>query len=369
MKIQTTVITCLSLLLGGGVLCADTDAFSSRDNAQQALLQEGIPPTEYERHMFNAAATGDTRILRLLIAAGANIDLPMSGEGRASKMFNSYVGDTSGDPDAKFMSSMFSVKGMTPLMLASITGQKDVVRLLLAEGADPNRRSENGSSALLCTTFGILWRDTKPDSYVASSGSLAQYAQIAELLIESGADVNSRALDGQSALHYAAWYGEPELAAVFLKHGANPNLQDLQGMTPVACASVSSYGRLLELMLPAMGASGEAIAPFVQVLSNIKGSTSDVLAMLLDAGGDPNKRNQTGLAPLHFAAVTGNEKAISMLTAAGADVNARDEAGMTPLHYAADVGDRGAINALMKAGADITLKDNDGETAADLLND
>lgn len=55
--------------------------------------------------------------------------------------------------------------------------------------------------------------------------------EMVEYLCEKGADVNK----GQrsSSLHYAACFGRPAIAKVLLRHGANPDLRDEDGKTPL----------------------------------------------------------------------------------------------------------------------------------------
>ena len=55
--------------------------------------------------------------------------------------------------------------------------------------------------------------------------------EMVEYLCDKGADVNK----GQrsSSLHYAACFGRPAIAKVLLKHGANPDLRDEDGKTPL----------------------------------------------------------------------------------------------------------------------------------------
>lgn len=55
--------------------------------------------------------------------------------------------------------------------------------------------------------------------------------EMVEFLCDKGADVNK----GQrsSSLHYAACFGRPGIAKVLLKHGANPDLRDEDGKTPL----------------------------------------------------------------------------------------------------------------------------------------
>lgn len=55
--------------------------------------------------------------------------------------------------------------------------------------------------------------------------------EMVEYLCDKGADVNK----GQrsSSLHYAACFGRPAIAKVLLRHGANPDLRDEDGKTPL----------------------------------------------------------------------------------------------------------------------------------------
>ena len=89
-----------------------------------------------------------------------------------------------------------------------------------------------------------------------------------------------------------------------------------------------------------------------------------IIAALVDAGADPNARNQLGLTPLHEAAGHSTTPAtIVALLEAGADPNARNENGQTPLHSAAAFSENPAISAaLLEAGADPNARNENGET-------
>ena len=97
-------------------------------------------------------------------------------------------------------------------------------------------------------------------------------------------------------------------------------------------------------------ATGCDVAPLVEIL--------------ISAGLDVNKRDNNGLAPLHYAARKGLAEIIDMLLAAGADVNAQDSWGFTALHEAALSGLVDTVKKLIDVGADKSiglLKDYDAQ--------
>jgi ankyrin repeat protein len=115
--------------------------------------------------------------------------------------------------------------GQPALHLAVMLDCKDIVKLLLDNGCDPDIRGDgyenagNRGTALLAAAF---W------------GRL----EIAEILIKRGAKVNSKSPGGVVALHEAARMGQVELAKLLLKHGADVNAKDDQGRTPLDWAGL-----------------------------------------------------------------------------------------------------------------------------------
>src|SRR5690606_14916341 len=103
--------------------------------------------------------------------------------------------------------SVESWRGQNALMWAAGEGHADVVRLLLARGANVNARSKSGFTPLLFAVRG------------AAIDALT-------LLLDHGANPNDLAPDGTSALNVAIVNAFYEAAAVLLDRGAEPNLPD-----------------------------------------------------------------------------------------------------------------------------------------------
>ena len=85
----------------------------------------------------------------------------------------------------------------------------------------------------------------------------------------------------------------------------------------------------------------------------------------LDAGTDPDARNENGYSPLHNAVHVARLSVITALLHRGADPNAQDHNGWTPLSNAVSFGGSASpdvIAALLNAGADPTVPDMRGRT-------
>jgi ankyrin repeat protein len=126
----------------------------------------------------------------------------------------------------------------------------DLVRAreLLAGGASPDARDEEGRTPLFSAVLG---------NSVALLG----------LLLESKADVNARDQHGWTALHYAAQEHLPELAGILVARGADANAQDAEGRSVLWRAVFSARGRgdMIRLLRRAGArddlADGEGVTP------------------------------------------------------------------------------------------------------------
>lgn len=103
-------------------------------------------------------------------------------------------------------------RGSTPLILAAYYDQKDLVRLLLEQGAPVNEMDGSGNTALM----GVCFKG---------------YAEMARILIEAGADVNARNGMGGTCLTFSVSFNRPEIARLLLGAGADPQARDAQGKT------------------------------------------------------------------------------------------------------------------------------------------
>ncbi|CAG5098084.1 Oidioi.mRNA.OKI2018_I69.XSR.g15365.t1.cds [Oikopleura dioica] len=210
----------------------------------------------------------------------------------------------------------------TPVHEAASKGKYDICKLLMKNGADPNKKNRDGQSPLDVAKDSDIKDILLGDAAVldaAKSGSVARIQklltaenvncrdthgrnstplhlaagynniEVAEILIEYGADVNAEDRGGLIPLHNAASYGHVEIAQVLLKHGSHVNANDRWQFTPLHEAAQKGRTQLCALLL------SHGADPYVK---NQEGQTTievasqdDVRCLLRDAmwQGEPNQ--------------------------------------------------------------------------------
>jgi ankyrin repeat protein len=144
-------------------------------------------------------------------------------------------------------------------------------------------------------------------------------------LIGQKADVKVPQGDGATALHWAAFHGNPEMATLLMRAGASPKAANREGVTPLWLASVNGDETMIKALIEG-GADANETLPLGRTPLMLASRTGDVAAMtaLLDSGANPNaKETLRGTTPMMWAADEGHEAAIKLLIARGADPNAK----------------------------------------------
>jgi ankyrin repeat protein len=126
--------------------------------------------------------------------------------------------------------------GATPLMRAAKSGDVELVRVLLAAGADPKLTLPNGTTALMLAA-GLGWRNGSPLAPSYDQGSDADAVATLELLLSQGLDLRSANETGDTALHAAvAGRGSEAIVQFLLERGADPLAANGRQQTPLSLA-------------------------------------------------------------------------------------------------------------------------------------
>lgn len=193
---------------------------------------------------------------------------------------------------------------------AAKNGDDELVKALIASGANLNYQVKNGSTALM----------------IASEEG---HNELVKVLIQAGVDVNAKANYGQTALMFASSRGHTEIVKALVKARADVNAMSTNGGTSL-------------------------------MLASFKGPL-DVIEILIQAGADINAKSNLGWTALLYAACGGNTEVVRTLVQSGADLKSKDKYGTTALMLAKSTHRKETIKILTQAEA--TLKSKQ-ETAA-----
>ena len=183
----------------------------------------------------------------------------------------------------------------------------------------------------------------------------AEDAAAVRALLDNAVDVDAPALDGTTALHWAAYQGDHETARVLLEAGARADLANRYGVTPLTLAAGRGDAGIVASLLDA-GADPNAALPEGEtvLMGAARTGNVDVLRLLLAHGADVSARESwRGQTALMWAAAHNHPAATHTLLELGASVNERSTSGWSALLFATRAGHAEAVAALLGAGADV----------------
>ena len=208
-------------------------------------------------------------------------------------------------------------------------------------------------------------------------------------LLAQGVDANDRQGDGTSALHWAAYREDLELARHLIVVGAEVEAKTrLADMTPLLMASKNGDAAMIELLIEAGAdpafATTNGTTPLMMAAAS---GGAEAVEVLLDHEADPDLADvHQGQTALMFAAAPGRVDVVRVLVARAADIHATSLVpkprkvegaggpkwrkgdialgGMAALHFAAREGHRDVAEALLEGGADVNQLTASNNTTA-----
>ena len=194
-----------------------------------------------------------------------------------------------------------------------------------------------------------------PQSVEESLAEVAMTKDTADVqsLLARGVEVDGRGAGGKTALSWAAIRGDLEMTEALLEAGADVNLADDDGNTPLILAASAGP----ELVRKLIGAGSEVNR------ANRQGETALTLAarrdvasvrVLLDAGANVSAQDARGLDALTVAKASGKDEMVALLRGAGAT-----ETPEELLNEAVRRNEPGRVAELIRSGADVNALDTD----------
>lgn len=179
------------------------------------------------------------------------------------------------------------------------------------------------------------------------------------------ARLNTPAIDGMTALHWAVHRDDGAATAALLRAGAKANVKSRYGITPLSLACTNGNAALIKQLVEAGANPNEALPEGeTPLMTAARTGSVDAVRALLAAHADVNAREAwKGQTALMWAVAQGHAGVAKALLDAGADVRARSTAGFSPLLFAIRTGNHDAVTLLLDAGADPNDATRDGTRA------
>jgi ankyrin repeat protein len=240
-----------------------------------------------------AAREGDPESARLLLAAGARLE------------------DTTPDAETALLVAAASVSGLTARdyrLVAEASGHEAAALLLVERGANVNQADALGMTAL---HFAVETgkRDLLKALIARGANLNARLAQQG-LPFRRGDYVSRAGFGGATPFWLAAMYGDVETMRTLQAAGADWKLPSRNGTTPLMVAA-------------GLGQTDSRIVPESRLLEAVK--------YLVSLGGDVNETNSGGQTAMHGAAGISGHSIIGYLASRGANLEAKDKGGRTPI--------------------------------------
>ncbi|XP_064006153.1 inversin isoform X1 [Pogoniulus pusillus] len=244
--------------------------------------------------------------------------------------------------------------GRTPLMYCVLADRLDCAEALLKAGADVNRADRSRRTALhlaaqkgnyrfmklLLARRGNWMQKDLEDMTPLHLTTRHKSAKCLALLLKYMApgEVDTQDRNKQTALHWSAYYNNPEHVKLLIKHDSNIGIPDIEGKIPLHWAANNKDPSAIHTVKCILEA-----APTESLL---------------------NWQDYEGRTPLHFAVADGNVAVVDVLTSyEGCNVTSYDNLFRTPLHWAALLGHAQIVHLLLERNKFGTIpSDSQGAT-------
>ncbi len=304
--------------------------------AEGANVDAGPPDGDRDQRpvLMLAALLPDTRLLRALIAKGANINRASGGitpllaatrdswHGRAEAVLTLLANGA--DP------LLVDVAGNSPLHGAVLSAEPGVAAMLLDAGAPIDALNTAGESPLSVACHAANWSLVEfllehgaaaapvggMPALVAAAGVGDDDATGVKLLLKQRANVD--AVDGEqrSALAVAAAEGHVEIVRALCQAHAEINAVDVRGSTPLMEAARAGAGGVVQLLVDAeadVGARDALGRDALTLACQSPHAQAETVRVLLAHGADPKLRDPDGRSALDHAAAAGRWDLVALL--------------------------------------------------------
>ncbi|EDP70872.1 hypothetical protein FBALC1_08933 [Flavobacteriales bacterium ALC-1] len=297
--------------------------------------------------LFAVARTGNIEIAKLLVENGADVKLNVRGDG-------------------------------TALITASEYGHLDMVKYFVSKGADINRKFSNQGNALIAASGHghldvikyLVSKGADINHYSPNQGNAliaaahSENVEAVEYLVEKGMDIHFISPNQGNALIVASNNGQLETVKYLISKGSKVNKISPNQGTPLITAANNGHLNTVAYLLE-KGAKIDKISPNqgTALIAAANNGHLETIEFLVANGADINKYSPNQGSAVNAAARNGHDATMKYLIKNGANINQNTNSHGSPLISAAKNGLTDSVEYLISEGADVNSQ-NDGQGSA-----
>jgi ankyrin len=213
-------------------------AHSGQGDVAALLLDGGADPNAYATGytaLHAAVLRSDVALVKALLAHGVDPDMRIA---RGTPLRR----------DTTDFNLPATLIGSTPYLLAARFLEPEIMRALVAAGADQTLTLPNGATPLMIAAgMGVNRNESRRGIAVIDFGKVEPESRVLEAVREAvmlGADINAANQAGDTAMHTAAGQGYDTVVQLLVDHGGHINAKNARGLTPLGTLlSLGGRGR------------------------------------------------------------------------------------------------------------------------------
>jgi ankyrin repeat protein len=248
--------------------------------------------------------------------------------------------------------------GTTALVFAIINAHYDLAAMLLEKGANPNVADMAGVAALWAAVDmnSLQWVQGRPAPILTDR---LDAVDLVKILLAKGANPNARLIRGPLKRHHDAG------STMNFGAGATPLMRaartnDVAVMRLLLDGGADPFitlpDRTNALMLAAGAGLGGLRGEGIRIVTPTEQGAVEAVKLLLDRGMEADAFNNAGNTALHSAINRGDE-VVKLLVARGASLHLKNKAGLTPIDLASGAGGRGGRGGVVRESTAKLLKE------------
>ncbi|XP_046567998.1 serine/threonine-protein phosphatase 6 regulatory ankyrin repeat subunit A-like [Haliotis rubra] len=230
----------------------------------------------------------------------------------------------------------------TPVMVAGRRGHKDVVELLVQNGAKLSLRDARGDNIL---------------HHVCSGGHVELLKYV---LSQKTVDINSRGCDNMTPVMEAGQRGHKEVVGLLVKNGANLSLKADRSNNILHLACFRGHVEVVKYVLSqnAVDINSRGNSSKTPVMDAGRNGHKDMVELLVQNGANLSLSDAHGDNILHYVCSGGHVEVLKyVLSRDTEDINRRGNGNKTPVMVAGERGHRDVVELLVQKGANLSLRD------------